>query len=129
MKKDLKEKLWKYYKDLGQDAIKANHYTLAASTPESDPNVWKEFLMEPDVNDFINQETALLQQAEFRTILLNTAKDNSAGRAQLINAMLSANQKQTKKEGPIVIYSYIPLNKEQLKAANIEINEKDPFKQ
>lgn len=129
MKKDLKEKLWKYYKDLGQDAIKANHYTLAASTPESDPNVWKEFLMEPDVNDFINQETALLQQAEFRTILLNSAKDNSAGRAQLINAMLSANQKQTKKEGPIVIYSYIPLNREQLKAANIEINEKDPFKQ
>lgn len=129
MKKDLKEKLWKYYKDLGQDAIKANHYTLAAATPESDPNVWKEFLMEPDVNDFINQETALLQQAEFRTILLNSAKDNSAGRAQLINAMLSANQKQTKKEGPIVIYSYIPLNREQLKAANIEINEKDPFKQ
>ncbi len=123
-----KQKLWKYYKDLGQDALKANHYVLAAATPEDDPEIWKEFLMETDVSDYINQETALLQQAEFRSILLNTARDNSAGRAQLINAMMSVNQKQNKKEGPIVIYSYIPLNDQQIKANNIEINKTDPFK-
>lgn len=128
LKQQQKEQLWEYYKDLGVDALKANHYTLALTTPEHDPAVWKEFLMESDVSDYINQETNLLQQAEFRTILLNTAKDNSAGRAQLINAMMSVNQKQTKKDGPVVIYSYIPLNEQQMKAENIEINEKDPFK-
>ena len=85
--------------------------------------------MENDVTDFINQETNLLQQAEFRSILLNTARDNSAGRAQLINAMMSVNNKQTKREGPVIIYSYIPLNAQQLKAENIEINKNDPFKQ
>ena len=124
-----KEQLWGYYKALGAEALKANHYTLALTTPETNPAVWKEFLMEQDVSDYINQETALLQQAEFRTILLNTAKDNSAGRAQLINAMMSVNNKQNKKEGPIVIYSYIPLNEQQMKASNIEINNKDPFRQ
>jgi hypothetical protein len=127
MKPDIKNKLWQYYKALGSDALKANHYTLATTTACSDPALWKEFLTEPDVNDYINQETALLQQAEFRSILLNTARDNSAGRAQLINAMMSVNSKQQKKEGPIVIYSYVPLNEQQQKAANIEINETDPF--
>lgn len=124
-----KAQLWQMYKALGADALKANHYTLALTTAENNPAVWKEFLMEQDVNDYINQETAILQQAEFRSILLNTARDNSAGRAQLINAMMSVNNKQSKKEGPIIIYSYIPLNEQQLKAPNIEINTKDPFKQ
>lgn len=123
-----KEELWLLYKKLGADALKSNHYILAATTTEHDPEVWKEFLMESDVSDYINQETAILQQAEFRSILLNTARDNSAGRAQLINAMMSVNNKQNKKEGPIIIYSYVPLNKEQMKASNIEINKKDPFK-
>lgn len=129
LKPELKKELWTYYKNLGAEALKANHYILATATPCKDAAIWKEFLMEPDVNEYINQETAILQQAEFRSILLNTARDNSAGRAQLINAMLSVNQRQNKKEGPIVIYSYIPLNEQQLKAPNIEINRTDPFKQ
>ena len=129
LKPKQKEELWHHYKQLGADALKANHYALAAKTPISDPEIWKEFLMETDVNDYINQETALLQSAEFRKILLNTERDNSAGRAQLINAMMSVNNKQNKKEGPVVIYSYVPLNDQQMKASNIEINEKDPFKQ
>ena len=128
IKPEKKAQLWEVYKNLGQNALKANHYTLAAETSISDAALWKEFLMEQDVNDYINQETAILQQAEFRSILLNTARDNSAGRAQLINAFMSVNNKQSKKEGPIVIYSYIPLNEQQLKASNIEINKKDPFK-
>lgn len=128
IKPALKADLWKYYKGLGADALKANHYLLATLTPINDPAIWKEFLMESDVSDYINQETAILQQAEFRSILLNSARDNSAGRAQLINAMMSVNQKQNKKEGPIVIYSYIPLNEQQMKASNIEINKTDPFK-
>lgn len=123
-----KAELWEIYKNFGQEALKANHYTLATMTSITDPALWKEFLMEQDVNDYINQETAILQQAEFRSILLNTARDNSAGRAQLINAFMSVNNKQSKKEGPIVIYSYIPLNEQQMKAGNIEINKTDPFR-
>lgn len=128
LNKKQKELLWENYKQLGAEGLKANHYTLATITSVSSPDLWKEFLIEPDVAEYIAQETNMLQQAEFRNILLNTARDNSAGRAQLINAMMSVNQKQSKKEGPIVIYSYIPLNEQQLKANNIEINKKDIFK-
>lgn len=128
LKPEQKKALWTMYKALGAEALKANHYTLALKTQENDPEIWKDFLMEADVADYINQETALLQQAEFRNILLNTARDNSAGRAQLINAMMSVNNKQTKKDGPIVIYSYVPLNEQQMKAPNIEINDHDVFK-
>lgn len=129
MKSELKKLLWQYYRELGSEALKANHYTLATTTPINDPSIWKEFLMEADVNEYIAEETNILQQTEFRSILLNTARDNSAGRAQLINAMMSVNNQHKKKEGPIVIYSYVPLNAEQLKAENIEINEKDIFKE
>lgn len=128
LKSTQKEVLWTNYKQLGEEGLKANHYTLPQLTNYGTPDLWKEFLMESDVAEYIAQETAILQQAEFRNILLNTARDNSAGRAQLINAMMSVNQKQSKKEGPIVIYSYIPLNEQQLKANNIEINKKDIFK-
>lgn len=124
-----KEEMWAAFKALGQEALKANHYTLSATTTISDPQLWKDFLMESDVNEYIQQETALLQEAEFRSILLNTARDNSAGRAQLINAFMNANNKQQKKDGPIVIYSYVPLNEQQMKSAHIEINPKDIFKQ
>lgn len=129
MNSELKAQLWTYYKSLKADGLKANHYLLAATTPETNPDIWKKFLMEPDVSEYINQETALLQQAEFRSILLNTQRDNSAGRAQLINAMMGVNNKTQKKEGPIIIYSYIPLNAQQQKADNINILDHDPFKQ
>lgn len=129
LKTKQKAELWKYFKEHGANALKASHYELALLTPETNPAVWKEFLMEPDVNEYISQETAVLQEAEFRKILLNTERDNSAGRAQLINAMMNVSNKQNKKEGPIVIYSYIPLNEQQMKASNIQLNDKDPFKQ
>lgn len=124
-----KGQLWDAFKALGVNALKANHYDLVLQTNVGTPELWKEFLMETDVSEFIQQETALLQDAEFRNILLNTTRENSVGRAQLINAMLSVSNKQQRKEGPIVIYSYIPLNEQQMKASNIEINKKDPFKQ
>ena len=128
LKPEKKKELWQLYKALGADGLKANHYSLALKTTEDNPDVWKEFLMEQDVSDYINQETAMLQQAEFRSILLNTTRDNSAGRAQLINAMMSVSNKQQKKDGPVIIYSYVPLNAQQLKASNVEINDKDPFR-
>lgn len=128
LKPTQKSELWDAYRKLGQDALKSNHYDLALKTTINNPDLWKEFLMEQDVSDYINQETALLQQAEFRSILLNTARDNSAGRAQLINAMMSVNNKQQKKDGPVIIYSYVPLNEQQKKSPNTEINDKDIFR-
>ena len=41
--------------------------------------------------------------------------------------MMSITEKQTKKEGPIVIYSYIQPNEQQAHAENIKRITKDPF--
>lgn len=129
LKETEKMQMWEAFKTLGQKGLKANHYDLALQTAITDPAKWKEFLMEQDVNDYVNQETALLQSAEFRKILLNTDRDNSAGRAQLINAMMSVSNRQQKKDGPVIIYSYVPLNEQQKKASNITMNDKDVFLQ
>ena len=42
---------------------------------------------------------------------------------------MGVNNKTQKKEGPVIIYSYIPLNAQQQKADNINILDHDPFKQ
>ena len=84
--------------------------------------------MDPKVSDYIAQETTLLQDAEFRALLFGISNnDTSVGKAQLINAMSNLNTKDRKKDGPVVIYSYVPLNTQQQKATNIEINTKDIF--
>ena len=123
-----KEQLFILFKSKGKDALKANHYDLVGLLGVGTPDLWKEFLQDSDVNDYIKKETELLQAAEFRKILFDVSdKDTSVGKAQLINAMVAITEKQTKKEGPIVIYSYIQPNEQQANAENTRRITKDPF--
>lgn len=123
-----KEQLFILFKSKGKDALKANHYDLVGLLGVGTPDLWKEFLQDSDVNDYIKKETELLQAAEFRKILFDVSdKDTSVGKAQLINAMVAITDKQTKKEGPIVIYSYIQPNEQQSAAENIRRITEDPF--
>lgn len=128
MQKELFEKLFSLFKAAGKEALKCNHYDLVGLIGTGSPDMWKEFLQDPQVNDYIRKETELLQAAEFRKILFDVSdKDTSVGKAQLINAMMSVTEKQTNKEGPIIIYSYIQPNDEQKNTENIVKLEKDPF--
>ena len=121
-------KLFTEFKRHAPESLKANHYDLPLVTGIGTPEDWKEFLMDPKVSDYIAQETTLLQDAEFRALLFGISNnDTSVGKAQLINAMSNLNTKDRKKDGPVVIYSYVPLNTQQQKATNIEINIKDIF--
>lgn len=123
-----KEQLFVLFKEQGKEALKANHYDLVGLIGKGTPDLWKEFLQDPDVNEYIKKETELLQAAEFRKILFDVSdKDTSVGKAQLINAMVAITDKQTKKEGPIVIYSYIQPNEQQANAENIRRITEDPF--
>lgn len=123
-----KQELFELFKAHGKDALKCNHYDLVALTSTGTPDEWKEILQDSDVSDYINREAELLQQAEFRKILFDVSdKDTSVGKAQLINAMMSITEKQSKKEGPVVIYSYIQPNEEQKNAENVQRITKDPF--
>ena len=122
------ETLFAAFKKHAPDSLKANHYDLPLITGLGVPEDWKTFLMEPKVCDYISQETALLQDAEFRALLFGISNnDTSVGKAQLINAMSNLNSKDRRKEGTVVIYSYVPLNFQQKKAENVQINPNDIF--
>lgn len=122
------ETLFAAFKKHAPDSLKANHYDLPLITGLGVPEDWKTFLMEPKVCDYISQETALLQDAEFRALLFGISNnDTSVGKAQLINAMSNLNNKDRRKESPVVIYSYVPLNFQQKKAENVQINPNDIF--
>ena len=123
-----KEQLFTLFKAQGKESLKANHYDLVGLIGIGTPDLWKEFLQDSEVNDYIKKETELLQAAEFRKILFDVSdKDTSVGKAQLINAMVAITEKQTKKEGPIVIYSYIQPNEQQANAENTRRITEDPF--
>ena len=65
------EGLWKAFKDLGQDGITMNHYELALACAKTcpDPQIWKEFLMEQTVSDYINSELNILRSTELSKLI------------------------------------------------------------
>lgn len=123
-----KETMFELFKANGKDALKCNHYELVGLLGYGTPDLWKEFLQDPDVSTYIQKESELLQSAEFRKILFGVSdNDTSVGKAQLINAMMAVTNKQSKKEGPVIIYSYIQPNAQQINAENIKQITEDPF--
>lgn len=117
------------FKDLGPDAITLSHYDLAEQTEIRDPEQWKQFLMEPEVKRWIESEVTIMQDTELKRLVKGAAKSKSMGQAQLINAFSKLNEKTNSKEGPIIIYSFVPLNENQKAASNINILDKNIFKE
>jgi hypothetical protein len=112
---------------VGPEALTLNHYDLAKTTKIGTPEDWKKFLMEPEVADWISSELAVIQDSELRKILHNISSSHSVGQAQIIGALSKLTDQKTKSEGPVFIYSYIPLSIEQEKALNINKLDHDPF--
>lgn len=121
--------LWEAFKEQGQLAITMNHYELAtvcASTC-SDPQKWKEFLMEQNVSDFITSELNILQNTELSKLIKDVSKSRSVGQAQLVNALMKLRDEKKVKSGPAFIYCYVPLSSEQEECPNTVKLDKDPF--
>ena len=117
------------FKDLGPDAITLSHYDLAEQTEIRDPEQWKQFLMEPEVKRWIESEVTIMQDTELKRLVKGAAKSKSMGQAQLINAFSKLNEKTDSKEGPIIIYSFVPLNENQKATSNINILDKNIFEE
>lgn len=124
-----KEKLWQIFRDTAPASISMNHYELATQTEVNDPELWKQFLKESDVIDWIKEERALLQQIELAKLSTDIANQRSVGQAQLITAMNKINEQNEDKtkQGPAFIYTYIPLNDNQKHADNVRAENKDIF--
>ena len=124
-----KEQLWEQFKALEAKAISMNHYDLARNTAINDVQLWKQFLTDPEVSAYIDQESQLLAQTELRKLTSNVADSRSVGQAQLINAMGKVAETKATKEGPIFIYTYVPLANSQMKADNVKLLDKDVFEE
>ena len=110
-------------------SIAWNHYDLAQKTPIPDVEVWKEFLMDPDVRDWLAEERGLLQSSELAKLSTDVSNSRSVGQAQLISAMDRINQsnKNDAATGPAFIYTYVPLNAQQQHAPNVRMLTEDIF--
>lgn len=126
----MNEDMLKLFKQAGRTALIMNHYELTEDYPEYSLEQWRAFLQDPKVQDYIRSEFAIIQESEMRKVIASASEnDTSVGKAQLINAMLNATEKVgNKRDGNIIIYSYVLPNEEQAKALNTEIIKRDPFK-
>lgn len=122
-----KAELWEAFKALEQKAIAMNHYDLARITHIKDVQLWKKFLTDPEVSSYIDQEAQILTQTELRKLTSDVSDSRSVGQAQLINAINKLNDTKLTKEGPIFIYTYVPLSSSQKQADNVIQLKEDVF--
>jgi len=122
-----KAQMWEQFKALEAKAIQMNHYDLARTTNQKDVQLWKQFLTDPEVTAYIDQEAQILTQSELRKLASDVSDSRSVGQAQLINAMSKLTDNKTTKEGPIFIYTYVPLTASQAKASNVQLAKTDLF--
>lgn len=124
-----KQEMWQQFKALEAKAISMNHYDLARLTTIKDVQLWKQFLTDPEVSAYIDQEAQILTQTELRKLASDVSDSRSVGQAQLINAMSKLTDNKVTKEGPIFIYTYVPLSESQEKASNVHHAESDLFEE
>lgn len=112
------------FNGIGEEALYMSHYELAAMTGESPIN-WKHFLMDPRVAAFIAEELEMLKKAKVAVMLKDVDTNKNTGQAQLLNTLLNQTKTEDKKDGPVFIYTQIPLNSEEKYAKNVVINNED----
>lgn len=120
--------LWSHFKNLGQEALYASHYDLFTKTAYKTPDVWKDFILLPEVVEYTRVEMEIIRKSAMNELFANAGDSNSVGKAQLLNAISKYDEDNSTKEGPIFIYTYVPLNQEQEKAPNVFKEKTDIFK-
>ena len=112
---------------IGQQALFMNHYELSAKT-EISPIQWKKFLTDVRVAAFIAEELELLKKSKVAVMLKDVDTNKNTGQAQLLNTLLNKTKQNNKKEGPVFIYTQIPLNEAEQHAENVVmVDGIDPF--
>lgn len=118
------EEVYKELEDLfngiGSEALFLTHYELAERTATS-PIDWKNFLMDPRVNAFISEEMEMLKRSKVAIMLNQVDTNKNTGQSQLLNTLLNQTKAQEVKEGPVFIYTQVPLNAEEEHAENVVI--------
>lgn len=122
------EQMWKLFHSLKQEALWASHYDLAEKTKYLTATEWKEFLLLPEVVEHVRVEMEIIRKSAMNELFANAGDSNSVGKAQLMNAIAKYDEDNSAKEGPIFIYTYVPLNSEQAKAPHTQSERTDIFR-
>jgi hypothetical protein len=61
----------------------------------------------------------MLKKSQVSKLLSEASTSRSTGQAQLLNTLLNQTKVSEKKEGPVFIYTRIPLNDQELGAENV----------
>ena len=69
--KENKAILWEIFKALGVNGLTMTHYDLAKKTEITDADLWKQFLLEQDVKNYIQTEVEILRTTEFNKMIKN----------------------------------------------------------
>lgn len=107
---------------IGEEALYMNHYELAERSGDS-PIAWKHFLMDPRVTAFTAEELDMLKKSKVAVMLRSADTNKVTGQAQLLNTLLNQTKQSDKKEGPVFIYTQIPLNEQEQHASNVSKSE------
>lgn len=112
---------WDIFVSLQETALSLSHYQLAQMTEITDAILWKEFLIDPRTADYIASEMQIIRSAAINEMVQKAPNSRSVGQSQLINALQKLDESAAHKEGPVFIYSYVPLNEQQKAAPNVRI--------
>lgn len=114
--------LQQLFNGIGPDALFMTHYELGERTGES-PILWKRFLTDPRVSAFISEEMQMLEKSKAAVMLKTIDSNKNTGQAQLLNTLLNRSNKGERKEGPVFIYTQVPLNAQERGAQNVQVME------
>ena len=106
-----------------REVLFMDHHELAGHTGISSDR-WKQFLMHPQVSTWMQQELHLFKEHQLKQMIRNaTDNDKSVGAAQMINSLTKTLQENRVKEGPVIIYTYVPLTEPQKQGTTVETAE------
>ena len=118
--------LQEMFNSIGHQALLMSHYELAERSGHS-PIQWKTFLLDPRVAAVIAEELDMLKRSKVAIMLSSVDTNKNTGQAQLLNTLLNQTKTVDKKEGPVFIYTQIPLNAQERGAKNVVMaNEDNP---
>lgn len=103
-----------------------SHYDLAEKTGRPSEE-WRQFLIHPEVKEWLQTEMQLIQDSELKKMVKDVSKSRSVGQAQMMNALSKLNDIKPTKDGPIFIYTYVPLDKNEENAPNVTAVPTDIF--
>lgn len=114
---------------IGKDAVSMNHYDLSGmSRGRYTPEECRQFLIDPRVMAYTKKEFTVIRDSEFRKVITGIGDGKSVGQAQILSTLNKIIEPDSAAmDGPVFVYSYVPLSSAQEQAENVVKLTNDPF--